>query len=350
MSIAVELATPAKPLSRVIPRAVVLLIIHLLVLAVAVGWVNYFVDSAGSFRLGYAHRKRLEFDNFLAANLKEPGATCEVRAHHNRIELLVAWLKQVGPARIEVVQLGSSLQAVTGREVIEDDEHFLNAWFSCARVPQLVAMYELLRQHGVRPKKVVIGVDSWSFGQSAGDIAEFETENAGGVPTYELSKLFDPEYARINFRFWLNDQFAEVDKTAYGMVYDSDLSVLQWPQQLPHVNLKHAVFRPTPLQTRFDELTALLDQIARDGAACELLLSPINLDFADDDLRQLRRRIEVRLRALAAERGLLVRGSYDPEILGLTPLDFADFGHPRRQSFPRIFNYVAPVAGPSRAE
>jgi hypothetical protein len=93
---------------------------------------------------------------------------------------------------------------------------------------------------------------------------------------------------------------------------------------------------------RFHEFTALLDLIAAHGAQCELVLSPLNPAHAiDEEVLQMRRQVETRLRRLAAERGLIVRGSYDSRTVGLSAKDFVDYGHPRRDAYGKIFEYVA---------
>jgi hypothetical protein len=371
-----------KPLRRILRRGGLALSINAAVVVAATGAVNYLIDGAGRFRNSYAERQAAETAASIARALQSPGATCPVSNVQNRIDVVTAYLQATDPRNIEVVHLGSSLQMVGGTELVAGGRRFLNACSGAAFLPQIIGMYALLREHGVAPRRVVLGADHWNF-TDATPIASYVRElQPWIVKGYEqlgleldpavaalfvqeqpvaakleaAQELFNPQYARYNAKLWFDRWWAPAHAADEFFTYGSDLSVLRWSDRMENnqgtrddvegvvvfARGMRGLDKSTIVEARFDDFVALLDALDRGGADCELVLSPLNpASPMDHDARITRDEVEARVRSLAKQRGLIVRGTYDPLQLGLTEYDYVDWGHPRRAVYRRIFEYIA---------
>jgi hypothetical protein len=349
-------------------RIAAALAVNVLITVLALATANYSIDAYGWFGPSYLQAQRTRYVAALVADLLEPTHECVAPVEVTKGDLLASYLPLVDPSAIEVVHLGSSLQYVAGEELVAGGREFLNACTTASFLPDMVGTYELVRQSGVSPQTVVIGVDAWAFTELSPlehgirrlqpwiiegyrrmeveigpEVAQhFRGEKAPASTATTLRWLLDCDYARYNTRLWLGELLNPASRPRVGLTYGRDLSLLSWPKSRSrNIDTEALGLQKSVLsEARFADFGRFLELIARDGATCELVLSPLNPKFLGDaELRRMRGEIEDQLRGLGKRRGLVVRGAYDPAEVGLGPEDFFDYAHPHRGAYRAIFEY-----------
>lgn len=292
-----------------------------------------------------------------------------------------------------VLVIGSSRAMKLHRSQFAD-RSFFNTSVSGASLEDHLAIYELFRERGLKPRTVVLGVDPWLLNrhnrQPRWVTLEPEYRRASerllgrrsissallaGVPTTKALELFSPAYfqASLSVAFGLSQRptitdgemtVPVTDRTAVDeQIHYADGSI-EDSEKVRHLTREYvredaiAVAtseRPYSLGdfTRLDpDLMGLFERFVFDlqgsGITTVFYLPPYHPAAYQRLIEQPKFRIlldvEDYFRRFAAARGIVVHGSYDPVPCGLDESDFTDSMHTTRRAIEKAFPCLVPAA------
>ena len=128
-------------------------------IAFAVTWVNWHVDPARVFDRHASDPAWYEYERFLARGLTR-GEPQRLAAVHN--ELILDELMFRTLDRLDVLVLGSSSAKPIHKE-LDAGQSFFNASYFGSRLEEMMALEELARESGLRPRRVVLAVEALDF-------------------------------------------------------------------------------------------------------------------------------------------------------------------------------------------
>jgi len=283
--------------------------------------------------------------------------------------------------RIGVALLGSSRSMAIHGSCFPG-QSFFNFSVGGANVKDHVATYALLRERGLLPRTLVLGLDPWLLNRNGGTTwwvtldAEYRRARTTflrepgepelpGLPVPErYLRLLSLQYFRFSLLVLEQDARRRPPAPARGRatrdLYGADFirwwdGSYTWPaeaRRLTAGEVRGLAMRyltdgpPNYLDayTRLDpdagrELDALVDAVRRDGVELVLLLTPYHPDAFERLLRSAPYRIvadaEAHFRELARRRAVRLAGSYDPAVAGFDAGDFYDASHARDTALER---------------
>ena len=123
-------------------------------IAFAVTWVNWHVDPARVFDRHASDPAWYEYERFLARGLRQ-GEPQRLAAVHN--ELILDELMFRSLDHLDVLVLGSSSAKPIHKELYAG-QSFFNASYFGSRPEEMMALEELARESGLRPRRVVLSL------------------------------------------------------------------------------------------------------------------------------------------------------------------------------------------------
>lgn len=367
-------------------------------------WVNWSLDPALVVEKHRIDPSRHQYEPVIARDLLA-GRSHRYRAPYSAFvldELIFS-----GRPQIKSLVFGSSVGTPI-HEVPFSGSAFFNASMFGARIGEMVALYQLALDCGLRPRHVLIEIDARALGQRppiefpellaqastrlhvpqgaerdslwmavwhalvpTGDKPASVNER-GPFEPYET--LLSPRYFQFSLRFLVRrlmpgsagsqetpDQFGEPNQIlAYpdGSVQWCDNFLTRTPmtvrQRFDEVHTGSFAaeeYRPTPDMCRLCE--AFVADLRRSGVDVEFLLLPPNPWFYDRAVDEWKRagkplpsvETEARIRSLAANYGIRIRGSLDPRRIGVKEEDYVDEVHLRREAIERLLKTLPAEGG-----
>ncbi len=268
----------------------------------------------------------------------------------------------------ETVVLGSSRGAQIDTAIVGP---MFNSCVSGATIEDIVAIYEIYAQNGLKPARYVISVDPWFFDKNKTDerwrlyLADyydaFYRENIDGgysgdssVKGKGVTELFSPGYFQESVDALRSGSYAEIklgvvptDKgyTLRGMlradgsyVYprsyiEADAETVRARVRLAYEAVVGALETSGGIDPQKAALfEALLESMRADGAEVVLVKSPYH-PLAYEDIttsnaaRQNLAAVDAYIDALCARENIPLVGGYDPAALDFPPLAFLDALH-----------------------
>jgi hypothetical protein len=341
-------------------------------LAAFVAATNYFVDPGnlfGSEEREAALARTLSAGRSVAASFAfdEP-----------RLQKFLAEGRRHAP---EVLVLGSSRTMMLSRPAFGGHE-VANGSVSSASLEDMIALYELYEEHGLRPRVVFVGIDPWALnGSLRNPSVSLEAELHAGLR--RLGRFFDSDYGSVPAGVGRSGRWLRLASPAYfqasfsllitGFHFgaargeaeagakasssagpDAGASILpdgsrEW-SRVAEGRSKDAVvamaaaegarspayLQTAPVSERVLLLRAFLDFTARLGVRTLVWLPPYAPAAYARLVTEGRGRGisqgEGAIRSLATLPGLTVLGSYDPAESGVSDADFIDSHHMRRDA------------------
>ncbi len=324
-----------------------------------IGFVNWYVDSYALLRVTY--------DGIAAQMAAGKNVEGLEESDYNDRNLLAARISGMEEPP-QVMVLGSS-RVYTFDHFMFGTESFYNAGLSEATIYDLLAVAGILTGQGKLPETVVVGVDPFLFNISHDnekwkelepyadymgliidgrqDEAAFDFQKNTGK---DYKKALSLEYFRYNvtllpegkrFAVTYTDDW-ETEK--YLKHFDGSVA---YQRRLREVDVseveeltrqsmeEHVVYRMTDYreidEAHFARLSGLIDCLQAAGVEVILYLPPYspmmyNYIESEEDFR-IALEVEKRVKALAADKGAALYGSYDPAGCGLEMTDLYDVYH-----------------------
>ncbi len=377
----------------------------LLPLLFGMAWVNWSVDPAIVFEEHRDDPSRHPYENLIARDL--------LVGHPHRLkttylEVVVDELMFRDRTQIDTLVLGTSI-AKPIHEGLFGGPHFFNASIIGGRIEEMIAVYQLALDCGLRPRHVLIEIDGRALGQRA-RMAQSkllrrafrrlnvpdETErtpnlhaiwhaliptgdNAGSAkergPFSPYDELVSPRYFQFTMGFlvrrWMAgnekpreavSQFGEANEALLypdGSLEWWDNALAQTPEsmrlkfdELHTVSIAAEAYRPVAEKCRLYE--AFVADLMQSGVDVEFVMLPPNpwyFDRAEEEWKRAGKRlpsveIEAYIRSLAEKCKIRAMGSLDPRRLGLHEADYVDDVHLRREAIERLFRTLKVNDGP----
>jgi hypothetical protein len=360
-------------------------------------WVNWSIDPAILLPEHRDDPTRHPYENIIARDLLS-GHPHRLKGLH--LELVVDELVFRARPEIDTIVFGTSI-AKPIHAGLFGGPNFFNASVTGGRIEEMIMAYQLALECGLKPRHVLIEVDSRSLGPRGGvpDSKLFErglrrlnlpveiqrdsvlrrlwraivpgedTSSAANVrgAFYPYDELLSPRYFQFTMAYLAKRWLAQSDKprelvSQFGESNESlmypdgslewwDNALAQTPEsvrqnfaQTNAASLAGLQDRPIAEKTRMYE--AFVDDLVRSGIEVEFLLLPPN-PWIFEQARQAAARdgkelpsveTEGTIRSLAAKYQLRVRGSLDPRHLGVTEADYIDDVHLRHEAMERILH------------
>lgn len=286
----------------------------ILVLLTAVGYLNYRVDPFNNFHPKFiALQKQLEHDQAIVFS----GDMDERLQKQAQIKLL---------KDVDVLSLGSSRSFHVYSELFKPEVKLFNGAVSAAIFEDYIAVWQLTKQQGLHPKKVILFVDLWQFNQNYNyskpswkslkeEIYTFlrmehhgGLENTGAITTFDswsegfnslvemLSwNTLEESLKNIDDNDWkYAHRFQEIRKIEnmedeHGIRWDgshitrkSELAP-KTEEQLDHIAHKSAIGKANSEMNVYHQdpeaahrLEMLLDDMQASGAEVQIIIPPIN--------------------------------------------------------------------------
>jgi hypothetical protein len=340
-------------------------------LAAFVAATNYFVDPGnlfGSEEREAALARTLATGRSVAAGFAfdEP-----------RLQKFLAEGRSHAP---DVLVLGSSRTMMLSRPAFGGHE-VVNASISSASLEDMIALFELYEEHGLRPRIVLVGIDPWALnGSLRNPSVSLEAELHAGLR--RLGRFFDSDYGSVpagvgrsgrwlrlaspayfqasfsllitGFQLGARGEAEATAKAPSSAAPDAGAAILpdgsrEW-SSVAEGRSRDAVvamaaaegarspayLQAAPVSERILLLQAFLDFAARLGVRTLVWLPPYAPAAYSRLVTEGRGRGisqgEEAVRSLATARGLTVLGSYDPAPSGVSDADFIDSHHMRRDA------------------
>ncbi len=333
--------------------------LFLLPVLLFIGIVNWYVDSYALLRVTY---------DGIAAQMAE-GKNVEglEESDYNDRNLLLARLSN-RKEPFQTIILGSS-RVYTFDHTMFGTDSFYNAGLSEATIYDLLAVTGILVSQGKLPDTMVIGVDPFLFNtshdnekwkelESYADYmrilldgkldgnAFLQSKNTGrdykkalSLDYFRYNVTLLPEKKRFAVSYtdeWETDGYL---KHADGSVsYQKELREVDeaYVEELTRQAMEeHVVYRMTDYheidEAHFWRLSALIDYLRGEGVEVILYLppySPMMYNYIEsEEAFQITLDVEEQVKKLAADKGVALYGSYDPEGCGLAMTDLYDLYH-----------------------
>ena len=319
----------------------------LVVLTCLVG-VNYFGDSANIFHD--------DFEQQLAAGLAK-GDMVSYRTNYDerRVQELIADKLKDPPSTLV---LGSSRMMLVGGADL-NDVRLRNAAVSSAVIQDLVGIYQLYRERGLLPQKLVIGVDPWIFNAKYNvdrwrTLQEYywsfwgRSVDQQPLNWWNIRQLFSLTYFQSSAKtiFTRNKAAQEIieveqEENKYAtrrpdgsLVYDEKkrgTSVEKAKQEARQMkNDETSLVGFSQIDTmRWKEFLRFLEVVKNDEVDIELVLIPYHPTYyAETAYREQILTVE---RKLGSIKYATLSGSYDPDYVGAGEADFYDALHARKE-------------------
>lgn len=369
----------------------------LLPLLAGMVWVNWSVDPA---ILMIEHRDdptRHPYENIIARDLLA-GRTHRLKSI--QLELVVDELVYRGRPQIDTLVLGTSI-AKPIHAGLFGGPNFFNASVTGGRIEEMIMAYQLALDCGLKPRHVLIEVDSRSLSPRDGMpdskllrralgrlnlpvetkrdsiwhlmwLAVEPGEDTAGAakaqrPIYPYDELISPRYFQFTIAFLAKQWMARGDKprelvSQFGEANESllypdgslewwDNAVARTPesirQKFAQVQAGSlAGLQDRPVAEKYRMYEAFVGDMVRSGVDVQFMLLPPN-PWIFEEARQAALRAgkelpsvetERAIRSIAAKFKVPVRGSLDPRHVGVTEADYIDDVHLRREAIERIFD------------
>jgi len=322
-------------------------------LGLAVVLTNYFVDPGNFF--GTDARETRMARELLAGRTVETSFDFDEVALQKRLAL--------GRRRApDVLVLGSSHAMMLFAKAFPDRE-VTNASVSAASLEDLIGLFELYEERGLRPKVLFLSIDVWALnGALRNPSRSLEPELQAGLRRLgqkgsleggrgtQWLLLASPAYFQTSL-FQLAASAARLSQTGHRNTIHAPKSVrhpdgsVEWtplladrtPEEVEAIatrGVAPSYVRQPPDPERVRLLGAFLDDLGRRGCRVILWLPPYHPaaypSFSAAEGAGLPRS-EAKIRALALTRGIPVLGSYDPSQSPVVGADFIDDSHMRRR-------------------
>lgn len=348
-------------------RLVIKILWAVLPLLILVGGANFLLDPA------HVYARDMHYEKGLADILLSGKNAANVTNYNQRLvqKFFIAGMK----AAPEVAVIGSSRAMQIGANIFPEVS-VVNNSVTGAVLGDLLGILFNYDKKGVLPKKIILGVDSWTL--NSGSVADWEVlredafamlKKMGPMPwkpkrpliSERLSNLFSLTYfqgsmRRLLKRDFISDRYFPTEEQAGSytiLLKDGSRSYDQ-------------AYRSKSVQTVRLEVKEALQKGYVDG--CELgkpdaawvnvfermviylksrkidvvlFLAPIHPDVYKSFMESPRSRIIVDIerlyREIAQKYDVKVVGSYDPARCGLTEADFYDAGHATKEAVEKLF-------------
>jgi hypothetical protein len=335
--------------------------------------VNFWVDPGQMFR-------GEEYEAGIASILLSGMNVANLAEYDGR--LVQKFYIQGLSSRKDIVVLGSSRSCVIGSEMFPG-RTFFNNWVSGATIEDYLAIYEMYREKGILPSRIILGLDPWVLNRNHEEIrwkvlweyyAAASRRIVKSVPAYERSlipnkyfALLSPAYFQRSFWVLLRtalsrsalatgNYYATHEKELDVSVrfsdgsnrYDRkgrDLSVTEVNRAAEAYVDRGSVYgleRFYSLDGEYREtLERFLALLRKDGVEPMMFLPPYHpyVYHALTSSAQYRVIMEVQryFENLAKETGVKLVGSYNPTDLALGEEEFFDGAHPRPSALEKLF-------------
>lgn len=270
---------------------------------------------------------------------------------------------------IDTLVLGSSHSMQLSADVTGDPNTFCGG-MTGADMRDCISLYELARENGFSPKRVVLVLDSWFISEGVqekramteGYLAFCDEEGLTAIQTddnqllqQKLEKklqIFSVPYFQSSLNYLMSGQIAMRDPVAttqffaesnmrradgsygYGVYYRTPDSgyLRQNLQDVKQLMPEFARNFDGISDQLLTQLKAFVRRMKQDGCEVALMLTPFHPEFYEVMARENSGyegvlQTEQVFRALASELDVPLAGSYDPAECGLTENDFYDSMH-----------------------
>jgi hypothetical protein len=359
-------------------------------------WINWSIDPIMLFDGHFEDRSRHPYVEQITADLLA-GKPHFTSGYYSERLVDEAMFRE-GP-KIDLLVLGSSMSKPIHAEMFPGVS-FFNAATYGGRLEEIIAMWEVARSSGVRPKRVLLQIDAGSVGRRPYPLsAEFSTifQRARtrlcgdddtpdrGAPALSLidprvpgdqvagfanregilhpfDTLISPRYLQLSLLYWLSKWSSP--KELPELLFPEERHELfpdgsvQWcdrwrirkitdfhaPTKNSQVPIVAADWmRPVEKQCRLFEAFVL--DLQRSGARVEFALLPTNPWLFDIAVKEYGRsgktlpstETEAFVRAVAGRHQIPIVGSLDPRKTDVVEEDYVDLVHLRRESIGRVF-------------
>ena len=341
-----------------------------------VSFVNYIIDPANIY-----HNELIEnmAEKLLEGNIIRSIGDEDEGVRH---ELVVSELKRAP----ETLIVGSSHVIYIPFEY----KDYYNVGESGAKLGDIYAMIGLFDYYNLMPQKIVIGIDQWIFKEDAYSLRNISLTN---YANYEIDKVLIPSarneinYIKnnpvvkkiselISFSYFQSSlkNFRNIDdKVDATVIIEENVEISEFVKVMPNgsrilgTNTKNTteeiieesewqVTSNKPVSWLIDtgylnkvedniiQFEALVDTLLERGITVELYLptwNPIIYDYCVKN-KEVSGGLEVEkyIRSMADKRGILVRGSYNPKVTGMTVEAFWDWQHMKPEKMLESFDYI----------
>ncbi|MBD5484757.1 MAG: hypothetical protein HDR18_04425 [Lachnospiraceae bacterium] len=364
--------------------------LFILPLMCMVAAVNWYVDSYAYLRVTYDQiGEQMVGGSMNVMGLQE--------SDFNDRSLLLACLKQQEEAK-ELIVAGSS-RVMNFDHTMFDTDSFYNTALSESTIYDLLAVTGILDQTGCLPERMIIGVDAFLFNASHNndrwkELEEYvaymekaiEQAGYGAMEQSEQSRSgsgiagagihSQPDTGRNNNK-WLSLDYFRYNVTLlpshkrFAVTYTQDWEAEQYlkhydgsiayQKSLRDVDVseveeltrqsmdEHVVYRLTDYDEMDEESVALfsglIDYLQAQGVEVMLYLppySPMMYNYIESEEQfHIAFEVEDKIRQMAADRGVVLYGSYDPAGCGLKMTDLYDIYHVKTEKMPDTFYPVS---------
>lgn len=296
-----------------------------------------------------------------------------IRNHNDRL-LQKFYAENINQAP-DILAIGSSRSMQISQDLFPN-ETFHNSSVPNATLEDLMTVIEFYLEKGLKPKKVVLGIEPWIFNADNGHTRwkDFRNEYLAAYhhvtnktgKTKKDFKLIDDKYLTllspsyfqkslyILFRpksvgeFYITDK-SEADepiKMSDGSyVYGKDMRNLT-AEQVLNVAKKRIEDKAIGYEKFNPQLVDLFEQyisyLQDNGIEVIFYLGPYHpatyKQILESSKYDIVCDVEIYLRTFASEKGIKIIGSYDPAVADVGIEDFHDWVHARREAVARIFH------------
>lgn len=330
--------------------------------------VNFYADPANVLRPGY--------EKAVAEILAGGQNASNIRNMDDRA--LIREYAAIAPFDIGTLVLGSSHSMQITKETTGDEATFC-AGVTGADLRDCISIWRLMKESGQRPKRVVLAVDSWMFAQGClegramtdGYFRFCKEYGAKALATSvnwqgtleKVSQIVSIPYFQSSVDYLKKglhkqrdpvptlEEYTDTDIRRADGSYGYNLALRTVADEADaHARAADYIRVKPQLMRDFDGISPVLqqqfelflDEMQADGVQVALFLSPYHNDYyrhmaaQADNYREILG-VEELVRGIAAQRGIPVVGSYDPEQCGLTIFDFYDGMHCSSESVARFY-------------
>jgi hypothetical protein len=277
----------------------------------------------------------------------------------------------------EIIVLGSSRVMLLGSEY--SDTSLFNHGVSGCSIEDILAIWQMYKNRGELPKKVIIGLDPWIFnrnnGQNRWKSIKIEYESFLGVKHYNdyvlqvYSQLLSPTYFQASLRNLIKAILIEeansssiirrVTMSNYGegpvLFKDGtripnlsrrERSISEYNKHISnYIENGYSLENFTSFSEDYVDMFAILiSELVSEGIVVEFVIAPF-APRAFDNLKSNRKyemalKFEIFVKRFAKDNGMSIYGSLDPLAYELTSDDFRDAMHLNSGGFSKLLRGV----------
>lgn len=321
--------------------------------------VNYFGDAGRIFTN--------EYEKKIATILLENKLATNIDNFDERLlqeELINRWNKP-----INTLILGSSRTMLLNKDNLKDSS-LLNNSVSGASLEDLIAIYQLHRNKKTLPKKVIIGIDPWTFNINHGQsrwksISKYYSQFLGetkendsyfskymeliSLSYFQNSLKFIPDVIKGNNEPIATDSMHNVTNTKLpdgSLIYSNDYR----NSSQAKINNKIDLYLSNELYSieNYNELSKkywlefekLITTIKAEHSKIEIFLCPYAPQVYDVVEKKYIQVVETEKKLLEFVKvnSIKLHGSFNPYLLGLDSTDFYDGMHCKEKAINQIIN------------